>query len=418
VEFLLRANADANLILQQAPDSLCETLVIDIDEDQEFDAKPEFSNDSWSPDQQIGDFRLVRMIGEGGMGTVWEAEQSDPMRRTVALKVIKQGMDSAEMITRFDSERQALAMMNHPNVARILKAGTSDTDRPYVAMEFVKGIPVNQYCNEQKLTIDERVALMIPVCQAIQHAHQNGILHSDIKPSNILVTTCEGRPVPKVIDFGLARTIGQPATDETPMKDSGRIIGTLEYMSPEQADLKGCDVDPRSDVYSLGIVLYELLAGSTPLTRQRTQQSAVMELLRIIREEEPPTLSAQVTPDCHQISEISQQQRLEATGLTGNIPPELERIVMQAVRKSPEQRHASPQELAKELQRYLSNDSADVRIGSKMFWHRTFRSRRQKSVAATLMITAMMVVATAVRFCQSQLARVAERAAHEGEFLA
>lgn len=418
VEFLLRANADAYLMLQEVPDTLCETLVIDIVEDREFDAKSEIPNDSWSPDQQIGPFRLIKVIGEGGMGTVWEAEQRKPVQRSVAIKVIKQGLGTTEIVSRFEVERHALAMMDHPNVARVIEAGTTDTGRPWIAMELVKGIPITQYCNEQQLTLDERIELMIPVCQAVQHAHQNGILHSDIKPSNILVTTCDGRRVPKVIDFGLARTIANPLADAAPVKEGGRIIGTLEYMSPEQADINGCVIDPRSDVYSLGIVLYELLTGTTPLTRKRTQNSAIMELLRLIREEEPQTPSTQVSASGDQITWISTLRRSGATGVASIIPLGLDWIVMRAVSKTREQRYESPHELALDLQRYLSGERVHACPGSRVPRFRAF-SRRRATMANAVKITAMlMIVATAVRFFQCQISKVAERAAQVGEFLA
>src|SRR3954465_3808925 len=216
----------------------------------------------------IGPYRVLQRVGEGGMGIVYRCEQRDPVRRTVAVKVIKVGMDTREVIARFDAERQALSLMNHPNVARALDAGVSEPGRPYFAMEYVAGVPITRSCDDNRLTTAERLELFIPVCQAVQHAHQKGIIHRDLKPSNILVALADGKPAPKVIDFGIAKAAGQSLTDKTLVTGFGTVVGTLEYMSPEQAEINQLDVDTRSDVYSLGVLLYELLAGTTPFTRQ------------------------------------------------------------------------------------------------------------------------------------------------------
>jgi serine/threonine protein kinase len=235
--------------------------------------------------ETIGPYKLMEQIGEGGMGIVYVAEQYAPVRRKVALKIIKPGMDTREMIARFEAERQALALMDHPNIAKVLDAGTTRAGRPYFVMELVKGIPVTQYCDDHRLTPKERLELLIPICQAVQHAHQKGVIHRDIKPSNVLMALYDVQPVPKVIDFGVAKATNQKLTENTMFTQFGQIVGTLEYMSPEQANLNQLDVDTRSDIYSLGVLLYELLTGCTPFTKERLRSAAFEEMLRIIREE-------------------------------------------------------------------------------------------------------------------------------------
>ena len=244
---------------------------------------------------KIGPYKLVQQLGEGGMGTVWVAEQTEPVKRRVALKLIKPGLDSAQVIRRFEAERQALALMDHTNIAKVLDAGTTAAGRPYFVMELVKGVPITRYCDELQLPLRERLELFVPVCQAIQHAHQKGIIHRDIKPSNVLVCMQDGKPVPKVIDFGVAKALHQRLTNESMYTEIGQLIGTLEYMSPEQAELSALDIDTRADVYALGVLLYELLTGTTPLDKSRLRNAAFAELLRMIKEEEPPRPSTRLT---------------------------------------------------------------------------------------------------------------------------
>src|SRR3954468_658589 len=271
VEALLRADIGATGFMERTAPDVDATLDVPIGE---------------RPGTVIGPYKLIEQIGEGGMGTVWMAQQTEPVKRLVAVKLIKAGMDSRQVIARFEAERQALALMDHANIARVLEAGTTGAGRPYFVMDLVKGVPITRYCDEHHLTPRRRLELFIPVCQAVQHAHQKGIIHRDLKPSNVLVALYDGRPVPKVIDFGVAKAARQPLTDSTLVTGFGALVGTLEYMSPEQAELNNLDVDTRSDVYALGVLLYEMLTGSTPLERKRLKEMGLAEVLRIIREEE------------------------------------------------------------------------------------------------------------------------------------
>jgi serine/threonine protein kinase len=344
------------------------------------------------PGTRIGPYKLLEPIGEGGMGVVYMAEQTEPVRRKVALKIIKPGMDSAQVIARFEAERQALAMMDHPNIAKVLDAGATGTGRPYFVMELVKGVPITEFCDRNRLSLKERLELFAPVCRAIQHAHQKKIIHRDIKPSNVLVTLYDGTPVPKVIDFGVAKAIDQPLTERTLFTRFGAIIGTLEYMSPEQAELGSLDVDTRSDVYSLGVLLYELLTGTTPLERAELRRSAYSEILRKIREEEPPRPSARLSESREVLPSISEQRKAEPARLPKQVRGELDWIVMKALEKDRVRRYGSANGLALDVERYLRNEA--VAAGPPSAAYRLRKRVRRLALAPRTLAVALVVMLT------------------------
>ena len=286
----------------------------------------------------IGPYKLIEQIGEGGMGSVWMAQQTEPVKRLVAVKLIKAGMDSRQIIARFEAERQALALMDHPNIARVLDGGTSSAGRPYFVMDLVKGMPITRYCDEHHLTPRQRLELFIPVCQAVQHAHQKGIIHRDLKPSNVLVALYDGKPVPKIIDFGVAKAAGQQLTDKTLVTGFGAIVGTLEYMSPEQAEVNQLDIDTRSDIYSLGVLLYELLTGSPPFCHKELTQAGMLEMLRVIREQEPSKPSTKLST-ADGLPTLAANRGTEPAKLTKLVRGELDWIVMKALEKDRNRRY-------------------------------------------------------------------------------
>jgi serine/threonine-protein kinase len=307
------------------------------------------------PGSVIGPYKLLQQIGEGGMGVVFMAEQTEPIQRTVALKIIKPGMDTRQVIARFEAERQALAMMDHPNIARVIDAGKTDTGRPYFVMELVKGVPITKYCDEKQLTLRERLALFKTVCEAVQHAHQKGIIHRDLKPTNVLVAEYDNRAVPKVIDFGVAKATAQKLTERTMFTEFGQVIGTVEYMSPEQAKFNQLDIDTRSDIYSLGVLLYELLTGSTPFERERLQSAAFDEVLRIIREEEPPKPSTRLSTS-ETLPSVAANRHTEPARLSKDVSGELDWIVMKALEKDRSRRYETANGFAMDVQRYLADE--------------------------------------------------------------
>ena len=336
--------------------------------------------------ERIGPYRILQKIGTGGMGEVYEAVQEKPLRRRVALKIIKWGMDTEQVVLRFESERQALALMDHPNVARVYDAGATEQGRPYFVMELVKGIPVTEFCDESQLPLDDRLELFIQICRGVQHAHQRGIIHRDIKPSNILVSDQEGVATPKIIDFGVAKATSQQLTEETVFTELGQWIGTPEYMSPEQAGMSGFDIDTRTDVYSLGVLLYELLVGVQPFTPDELRSSGFDEMRRKIREQDPPRPSTRVTTTGKTSPKMAERLRTDPPTLARSLRGDLDWIVMKALEKDRNRRYGFPAELAADLERHLKDEPVFASPPSTSYRVRKFVRRNRLAVTAALII--------------------------------
>jgi serine/threonine protein kinase len=351
-----------------------------------------------APARKIGRYKLLEKIGEGGMGEVWMAEQEQPIRRRVALKLVKVGMDTRSVVARFEAEGQALALMDHPNIARVFDAGATDTGRPYLVMELVRGIRITDYCDEHQLSTRDRLDLFIQVCQAIQHAHQKGIIHRDLKPSNILVTVNDGVPVPKVIDFGIAKAIAQKLTDKTLFTEFQALVGTPAYMSPEQVDLSSVDIDTRSDIYSLGVLLYELLVGRTPFDAAEMMREGFDVLWRTIREKEPvkPSTRLRTLPGV-ELTTTAQRRRTDALKLTHLLRGDLDWIVMKCLEKDRARRYETANGLAMDIRRYLDNEPIIARPPSPVYrLQKALRRNKLAFTAATLVALALAVGGGAV----------------------
>jgi WD40 repeat protein/serine/threonine protein kinase len=363
-------------------------------------AAPSPTTASWSAAEaatgRIGPYKLLQPLGEGGMGTVFMAEQEQPIRRRVALKIIKPGMDSAQVIARFEAERQALALMDHPNIARVLDAGTTEAGRPYFVMDLVRGVPITEYCDQNRLAPAQRLELFMPVCQAIQHAHQKGIIHRDIKPSNVLVSLQDGKPVSKVIDFGIAKAIEQRLTERTLFTQFGAVIGTPEYMSPEQAGMSGLDVDTRSDIYSLGVLLYELLTGSTPLRRETLRQAGFDEILRRIRDEGPPRPSTRLSQSTDTLPSISAQRQTEPARLRKLVRGELDWIVMKALEKDRTRRYETASGLARDIERYLHDEPVEAGPPSRAYKLKKYALKHRVGLATASAFAGMLILGTVI----------------------
>jgi len=388
----LRRQVEAMLQAQATPDSFLEkpaaALGITTDAIQEIsgaDRQPRADRGT-----RIGPYKLLEQIGEGGMGVVYMAEQQEPVRRMVALKIIKPGMDSGQVLARFEAERQALALMDHPNIARVLDANATADGRPFFVMELVKGTPITKFCDERRLSLRQRLELFVSVCQAIQHAHQKGVIHRDIKPSNVLVALYDDKPVPKVIDFGVAKATGQALTNKTLHTGFGAILGTPEYMSPEQATFNQLDIDTRSDVYALGVLLYELLTGTTPVDKIRLKETALLEVLRLVREEEPARPSVKLSTTQARAS-IAATRGTDSDKLAQLLRGELDWIVMKALDKERNRRYETAAGLARDVERYLKDELVEARPPSAGYRLRKFVKRHRVAVlTAALVLLAIL----------------------------
>ena len=368
---------------------------------------------AYTPNEQTsaviaGRYKLLEKIGEGGMGEVWVAEQTQPVRRKVALKLIKAGMDSKSVIARFEAERQALAVMDHPNVAKVLDGGLTESGRPFFVMEYVKGVPITEYCDAMRLSVPERLQLFTQVCQAVQHAHQKGIIHRDLKPSNILVAPYDDKPVPKIIDFGLAKAMHQPLTDKTLHTAHESVLGTPLYMSPEQAHLNNLDVDTRSDIYSLGVLLYELLTGTTPLEKKRFKEVAWDEIRRIIREEEPPRPSTRLS-SANTLPSLAACRQSEPLKLTKQVRGELDWIVMKALEKDRGRRYDTANGFAADVLRYLAGEPVLAAPPSTRYRLRKFAQKHRSVLTTTATIMLLLVAGVTISARQAVRAAFAEK---------
>lgn len=347
------------------------------------------------PGARIGPYKLMEQIGEGGFGVVYVAEQQKPVRRQVALKIVKPGMDTKEVIARFEAEQQALALMDHPNVARVLDAGTTEHGRPFFVMELVRGVKITDFCDKNRMTMHGRLELFIDVCHAVQHAHHKGIIHRDIKPNNILVTLHDGRPVPKVIDFGVAKALSQQLTERTIYTAYGQMIGTPEYMSPEQAEMSGLGIDTRSDIYSLGVLLYELLVGQPPFDAQRLRSGGFEAILRIIREEEPPKPSTRVSTMAEEATIVAEHRKTDVAKLRSSLSGELDWIVMKALDKDRNRRYETANGFAADVKRYLNDEQVRACPPSTAYRIRKFARRHRGAVAFAAALLALLCLGLA-----------------------
>ncbi|UCD49924.1 MAG: serine/threonine protein kinase [Phycisphaerales bacterium] len=383
-------------LYQDAPEDLCPACLMRIVAQRGGNAE---TNDAALVEglgTMIGRYTLIKLIGEGGMGLVYLAEQQEPVKRRVALKIIKPGMDSKQVIARFEAERQALALLHHFSIARVFDGGTTEDGLPYFVMDYVKGLPITDYCDRHKLNVEQRLILFRQVCEAVHHAHQKGIIHRDLKPSNILVTVDGDRAIPVIIDFGVAKALSQPLTDRTLVTEQGQFIGTLEYMSPEQADPANQDIDVRSDVYALGVVLYELLTGVLPFESQELRAGGFEGVRRMIAEQEPRTPSVRLTNLGPAAAKIARARGTNVAALARRLGRELEWIPLKAMRKERARRYRSAAEFADDIQNYLNGSPLSAGPESTVYHMRKFVRKHHLSVAVVLALISGLAIGLAV----------------------
>ena len=356
----------------------------------------------------IGPYKILGVLGEGGMGTVYLAEQRQPVTRRVAVKLIKVGMDTKEVLARFELERQALAMMEHDNIARVLEAGATETGHPFFVMEYVKGIPITEHCDQSRESVEARLRLFQLVCSAVQHAHNKGVMHRDLTPRNILVAVHDGTAVPKIIDFGLARATHQRLVEKTVYTEQGRIVGTPGYMSPEQAGLGGQDVDSRTDVYSLGVILYELLVGEPPFTQKHLLERGFVEMQRIIREEDPPRPSTKFSTREHN-DRLARERRTDVNTLLRKVRGDLDWIAMKAMEKDRNRRYETVADLSRDVERFLKVEAVAARPPSAGYRLRKFVRKHKATVASVVLVTLSLLAGVVAFAIENQRARANER---------
>ncbi|HMC60946.1 MAG TPA: serine/threonine-protein kinase, partial [Candidatus Solibacter sp.] len=364
----------------------------------------------------IGPYRLIEKIGEGGMAEVWRGEQTTPVRRTVAIKLIKAGMETKAMIARFESERQALALMDHPAIARVFDAGATAEGMPYFVMEYVPGMPITEYCDKYRLSTRERLELFMQVCEGVQHAHQKAIIHRDLKPSNVLISVQDGKPAIKIIDFGVAKALAQRLTEKTMFTEMGMLVGTPEYMSPEQAELTGRNVDTRTDVYSLGLILYELLVGALPFDSRELRRAGFAEILRRIREEDPPRPSTRLRTLGDSLAESARNRKTEPGVLARQLQVDLDWIAMKALEKDQTRRYGSPSDLAAEIGRYLRDEPVLASPPSVAYRAGKFARRHRAGVGVAAGVFLLLLGFAITMTVQARrIARERDRANREAE---
>ena len=367
---------------------------------------------------QIGPYRLLRVLGEGGMGQVWLAEQKTPIQRTVALKVIKAGMDTRAVVARFESERQALALMDHPNIAQVFEASSTPEGRPYFVMEYVQGLPITEYCDKHRLSMKDRLQLFMQVCEGVQHAHQKAIIHRDLKPSNVLVVQQNDKAIPKIIDFGLAKAMAQRLTANTVITELGVLVGTPEYMSPEQTDLRVQDIDTRTDVYSLGVILYELLVGALPFDTRALRTAGLEAILRTIREETPPKPSTKVRLMGASSAVSAGKRNEEPRTLARRLQGDLDWITLKALEKDRGRRYATASEFAADLQRYLRNEAVVAGPASATYRLRKYAVRHRFGLGAAALVAILLIAFAATQTIQlRRIQRERDRANRVTDFM-